>query len=212
MRLGGRRRARARRLPFLFLMLVAGIAVLGWLVERRVEPVLMYLAETKASVLATDIINETINERVVKGVDLKELVLFEKNQAGDVSLIRINAVEVNRIETLALSTVQNAIKMMGEQQIEIPIGQLLGSRLFAAIGPRLRVRVLPAGRATAAVTDRFESAGVNQVKHCVYLETEVTLRVVAPLASSEIKLKNISPLTVVIVPGKVPTTYIDISR
>jgi sporulation protein YunB len=183
---------------------------MAWRFERTVEPALMGIAEAKASVLATDIINRVINECVVRETKSAELLSIEKNQAGDVVLIKVNTMEIGRLETMAVAAVQSEIKAISEEEIRIPLGQVLGSRVFAAWGPAIRVRVVPMARAGAEITDRFESAGINQVKHCVYLNADVQLRVMLPLASSFVSVKSSVPLTTVILPGKVPVTYVDI--
>ncbi len=205
-----KRRGRAAPFSLAPLIYAATFALLAWRFERAVEPALISIAETKASVVATDIINSVISDCIVNNFKSDELLTVEKNQAGDIVLIRINTMEINRLEAMALARVQEEIKSLSEQEILIPLGQALGSRVFATRGPAIRARVLPVASAMTEISDRFESAGINQVKHCMYLDTEVRLRIAIPLASSTVVVKSSSPLTSMILPGKVPVTHVDL--
>ncbi len=205
-------RVRRRSGPFSFwpLVLAAVFALSAWRFERSVEPVLMSIAETRASVLATDIINRVIGEAVVSSVRSDQLLTAEKNQAGDIVMLRVNTMEVNRVTAMAVAAVQEGVKSLSDEEIAIPLGQAVGFRVFAAWGPAIRVRVVPMAKATTEITDRFESAGINQVKHCMYLEAEVHLRVMLPFSSSPVTVRSSIPLTTVILPGKVPVTHVEI--
>ncbi|NPV71579.1 MAG: sporulation protein YunB [Firmicutes bacterium] len=205
-------RRRRRAAPALTFPLVVAVifALAAWQFERSIEPTLIAMAETKATVVATDLINQVITQCIVDEVKTEQLVSIEKNQAGDIALIRINTMAINWIETTVLQSVQAAIKGLSDEVLEIPLGQVLGSRVFAASGPRIKVRILPMGRVFTQVSDRFESAGINQVKHCTYLNAEVHLRIMAPLSSSTVVVKTTNPLTALILPGKVPVTHVQI--
>lgn len=201
---------RARPFSLLPFLLAAAFAFLAWRFDRMVEPVLMNIAEMKVSVMATDLVNRLVGETIVAEFRSDRLMTVEKNEAGDVVLIQLNTVEINRLSTTAVAAVQEGIKSISGEDISIPIGQAFGIRVFSAVGPDVKVRVVPMGKAVANITDTFESAGINQVKHCVYLTTEVTLRLMLPLDSSPVVVRSSVPLTTMILPGKVPVTYLDI--
>ncbi|MGE5484879.1 MAG: sporulation protein YunB [Ignavibacteriales bacterium] len=205
-------RVRRRTGPFSVypLILAAVFAFFAWRFERSVEPVLMSIAETKASVLATDIINRVVNDTIVSTIKSDQLFTAERNQAGDIVMIRVNTVEVNRLATMAIAAVQDGIRSLPSQEIGIPLGQAMGLRVFSAWGPAIRVQVVPMANVVARISDRFESAGINQVKHCMYLDAEVRLRVMLPFSSSPVIVKSSIPLTTVILPGKVPVTHVEI--
>ena len=205
-----RRRRRATLVFPLPLIVALVFAIAAWWFERSVTPSLMAMAETRATVLATDMINQVISRCVIDEVKADQLVSVEKNQAGDIALVRLNTMAINWIETTVVQSVQAALKNLQDEAIEIPIGQALGSRVFAAAGPRIRVHVIPMGSVFTQVTDRFESAGINQVKHCVYLNAEVRLRVMAPLSSSTVVIRTTNPITALILPGKVPVTHVQV--
>ena len=58
----------------------------------------------------------------------------------------------------------------------------------------------------------FESAGINQVRHKIYLDIEVKMRLIVPLASKDIDLTCEIPVSETIIVGKIPDTSVNIGQ
>ena len=94
--------------------------------------------------------------------------------------------------------------------VSIPLGQTLGSHLFAPLGPKIRVKLIPFGAVKVRIKDYFDVTGINQTRYNVTLEVTSTIRVVIPLISKKTQVVSEFPLTTVLIPGKVPDTYLSV--
>ena len=56
----------------------------------------------------------------------------------------------------------------------------------------------------------FESAGINQTRHRIYLEAKTQVKVVIPLTTSTKEVKAQIPICETIIVGEVPESYINV--
>ena len=66
-------------------------------IERRLEPAMINIANTKVEQLAAGAINEAVRKRVAEGTDLKELVYFKQDaEEGKIKAVLFNYNEQTR--------------------------------------------------------------------------------------------------------------------
>lgn len=179
-----------------------------WMVEAHLKPTLLVIAETKATFIATQSINQVINDRVNLDINPQTLMNVTLDSRGRVVLIQPNTMEFNRIAADTTIKVQDILKGIGEEKIDIPMGQILGSQLLASIGPNITVTVIPIGTVQVKVIDKFEQAGINQTRHMIYLIATTQIRIVVPLVSKSISVDTQMPIAEYVVVGDVPSTYV----
>jgi len=204
---------RRRSFPLQFAVAIAVLAFgvyLFWVVESHLKPTLLAIAEARATVTATQIINNVIHDKVARVVDPQTLVIVSFDSRGRVALIRPNTMEFNRLAADTTIKVQEALQSITEERIQIPFGQVLGSQLLASLGPKITVTVIPIGTVQVKVFDKFEQAGINQTRHMVYLMATTQIRIVVPLVSKSIDVNTQVPIAEYVVVGEVPSTYVQI--
>jgi len=179
-----------------------------WMMETHLKPTLLAIAETKATFIATQSINQVINDRVNLNVDPQTLMNVTLDSRGRVVLIQPNTMEFNKIAADTTIKVQDILKDIGEEKINIPMGQILGSQLLASMGPNITVTVIPVGTVQVKVIDKFEQAGINQTRHMIYLIATTEIRIVVPLVSKSITVDTQMPIAEYVVVGDVPSTYV----
>jgi sporulation protein YunB len=168
------------------------------------------LAETKAKVIATQTINAVIMQKASQTASPNQLVNVHLDNRGRVVLIQPNAMAFNKLASETTMEVQEALKLITEERIYIPTGQIFGSQLFASMGPKIEVAILPVGTVEVKVVDKFEQAGINQTRHMVYLAATTSMRIVVPLVSKAILVNTQVPIAEYIVVGEVPSTYLQL--
>jgi sporulation protein YunB len=200
-----------RRIPSVIIVSIfIGIIVLGtfWMMETHLKPTLLAIAEAKATFIATQTINQVINDKVNLNIDPQTLMNVTLDSRGRVVLIQPNTMEFNKIAADTTIKVQNILKDIGEEKIDIPMGQILGSQLLASIGPNITVTVIPIGTVQVKVIDKFEQAGINQTRHMIYLIATTQIKIVVPLVSKSISVDTQMPIAEYVVVGDVPNTYV----
>lgn len=210
MRFSVRRRRVIPLFPLVSIVLVFLLSFFFWRVETHLKPTLMAIAETRATLIATEAINNVINNKVSLTVDPKTLVNVTLDEHGRVVLIQPNTMEFNRLAADTTMKVQEALQAINEEKISIPIGQVLGSQMLASMGPKITVTIIPMGTVQVKVVDKFEQAGINQTRHMVYLVATTQIRIVVPLVSQSVSVNTQVPIAEYVVVGEVPNTYVQI--
>lgn len=208
MRFAVRKRYRILPLPILFMIILILFLFIFWQVEHNLKPTLMAIAEAKATVIATQSINNVINSQVSAMIDPKILVNITLDEKGKVVLIQPNTMEFNRLAADTTIKVQNVLKEIPNEKIHIPMGQIFGSQLLANLGPSFVVTVVPMGTVDVKVIDKFEQAGINQTRHMIYLMITTQIRIVIPLVSKSVSVDTQVPVAEYIVVGEVPNTFV----
>ena len=129
-----RRRRVRRRLLLILLMLIVLAAAL--FVQLRFAPFVREAARTRVINVASDRINDTINEQIAEGcVDYSNIICLEKDARGAITAVRTNMAEVNQLKTETLALLSRELLEMDTEQLYIPLGSVLMPEFFAGSGP-----------------------------------------------------------------------------
>lgn len=181
------------------------------LMDRRLRPAIISLAEVKADLIATDAINHAIMEKVARGIFYQDLIAIKQDEQGRIIMAQLNTMEINRLMAEITIATQEALQEISEKEMKIPLGEVLNNYLLATYGPRIPVRLLPVGRVNTVLLDSFDAAGINQVRHRIYLDVLTEVRIIIPFTGAEIEVHTTIPLADTIYPGEVPESVINLN-
>ncbi len=174
----------------------------------NVTRVLKSIAEASMRSITTVAVNDAVYYTLSDSVRYEDLVTVERDGEGNVNSITSNALQINRIARDTAYMSQENLQTMSAEGIEVPLGAFTGVEAWAGFGPRVRMRIIPISNVACRFVSSFESAGINQTKHSVYLEVVADISIVMPAATS-----NFASLTEVLIcesvlVGRVPDTYL----
>lgn len=179
-----------------------------WFMELHLKPSLMAIAEARATAIATEAIYQVVEEKVQHDIDPKTLLNVQLDHQGKVVFVQPNTMEFNRLSADVTLQVQEVLKKLSQEQIRIPLGQVMGNQFLASMGPDITVTVIPVGTIKMQVIDKFEQAGINQTKHMVYLLAKTEVQIVVPLVSKSVSVETQVPVSEYVVVGDVPDTFV----
>lgn len=179
-----------------------------YIVDLRIRPTLTKLAEAKARQIATRAINEAIRSNISPNIQYQNLIFLNFDKDGKVAFLQPNTGEINRISSEATLAVQNRLKDLPKQTVTIPVGQIMGIKMIANLGPELAIKVLPIGIVESSIEDRFDVAGINQIRHQIFVKVIAKIRMVIPFVHHQISITSKVPLVEAIVMGEVPNIYV----
>ena len=78
------------------------------------------------------------------------------------------------------------------------------------MGPKITVKMQQVGNIVTSYESIFESAGINQTRHTIYLEAKTQVKVVIPLTTSTKEVKSQIPICETIIVGDVPQSYVNV--
>ena len=194
----------------IFLGLVLLILWAFMAIERSVLPTLIAVSESKILAIANQAIIEAINCHVDSLMTGIELLDFHTGTEGQLQYVRTNTVGLNKIQAESLSILQQTLGELDGFRIYVPLGQVLGSNIFASRGPKIGVTLIPYGHVKVNVVDSFEVTGINQIKYSIALNITYTVQVVIPFISTKAQGVVDIPVAAVLIPGKVPETYLSL--
>lgn len=197
--------------PVLFFICLIVLGCLSIIVDRILREPFYDIAQVRAVQLATEAVNRTIRQEVSEeNLQYRDFVAIEKDGQGHVTLIQANTVKVNQVATETTLAVQKALEEMKIHSFDIPLGLVLQTPFLANYGPRIKVYVYPVGTVRVKIIDNFESAGINQTRHSIYLSFDTNVRIVIPTKSGDALVATQVPLAETIIVGTVPTTYVSL--
>lgn len=204
------RRFRPRRVNFRGrgIALLVGLIAVGGLVaflslELSLRGTFAELAKAQASWAVNEAIHQAVLEQVAADVSYSDLVRVEKNDQG-VMLLQANTARVAQVTSEATLKIQKALSEIKEKKLGIPLGQILGSDLLAAYGPKITFTVIPIGTVKTGLADSFTSAGINQTRHRIFLQVDAWAEILVPLLKTEVEIQTTVPLADAVIVGPVP--------
>lgn len=201
-----------RKNVFIFFMIfVLSVFIGSFLyIDRTLRPTITVLAETKALELANRSINKSVAEMVDGKIHYEDLMNIKLDSKGNISFIQANTIMMNEMASAVALEIQDELKKVKSTSAYIPIGTALGSPILAKYGPQLKVSIEPIGTVSVQFKTNFESSGINQTRHRIYLEAKTQVKVVIPLTTSTKEVKAQIPICETIIVGDVPQSYVNI--
>ncbi len=194
------------------IFLVFGLALsIFIIIDQRLKPTLLQIAEAKANQIATQAANRAVNEKIAQSIRFEDLVHIIQDNSGRPVFVQHNTGEINRLLSEVALEVQNALILTDKFPVKIPIGQIFGSQLLATWGPQLSINLVPVGTIETSVLDKVESVGINVNRYRLYASLTTRVKIVVPLISAHMSVTTQVVLTDFLVVGDVPQVYMDVN-
>ncbi len=190
----------------LIAVLILGLLLLG--LRKKYDDVIVALTRTQVTNSTSDLINDAIAEQIVNGsIDYNRIVYFEKDLEGQITALKTNIGEVNKLKTDILNIINDVILSNENSEIGIPLGSLFFPELFSGKGPEIPVKILSIRNSDATFESSFTQAGINQTMHqlrmCVLVD--VSVLVLGDTVSFSVESDVVIAETIIV--GAVPDTF-----
>ena len=171
-----------------------------------INPMFEEMCIAKAKSIAIQIINIKTQNSIDK-IDYNDIVTIIKDNNGNITMVKANALSINRISVELTTDIQNAFENENQTSIYIPIGSIFGNEILSNVGPQIPIQINPTGVVTTQFRSEFEAAGINQTIHRIYLYTVCKINIITPLRtmSNEVTSEVIVAESVIV--GPVPDSY-----
>ena len=173
-----------------------------------VNPVIMDTVEIRSKALATRAMNSSISDVVMNSIIYDDLVNIVSDEFGNISMIQANSLEINNLSRDLAQTCELRIEEFGKSGVAIPIGTFTGIPLLVGRGPRIKVKMTPIGSVVCKFLSQFDSAGINQTIHKIYVNITANIGVVMPLSSRNFKAEQQVLIAESVIIGQVPEVYL----
>ena len=179
------------------------------LVLDAVMPIFETLCEDKAKSIATIISNEEATN-VMSEHTYDELFTIEKDNDGNITMIKSNVIPINEIISDVAVRIQEQINARGRENIEIALGSFTGIKLLAGRGPGIKITISSIGNVETDLRSEFTAQGINQTLHRVYLQVKCQVSILTPFEDITREITNQVLLLENVIVGQIPNTYYNI--
>lgn len=181
-----------------------------FLYDKKIYPAVLQVAESLIKADTIECISKTSMELFDEEFNYDEMIIIDKDNEGNINMIRANTVKLNYLTSRLSIRCNEELQKMGEVGVEVPLGWMTDNSAFYEFGPDINVKVDPIGNMKVSYESKFESAGINQTRHKIYLNVEARVRMKIPLNSKEQVVTCQIPVAETIIVGKTPNTAIDL--
>lgn len=210
-----RRRRFSRRAKIGAVLFAAVIVLLAAAIiktENAVRPVAAKQAEHYSKLAAERIISGAVSDYLDENrytYDDFAAVLYDEN--GNAASIEAVTYNINKVQSELSLAINSEFMHSADASAEIPIGSLTKSYLLAGTGPRIRLRICPAGEAQVKLTSSFSSAGINQTCHRISAVVTADINSSLPLYSFSTEVSFEFLLAENVIVGDVPENFLNLS-
>lgn len=187
------------------------LAALTLYLEQNLTQVTLSLAQANARTLAVTVLNDAVERVVRSGVSYDELIHVTQGAGGQISLLQADTAAMNRLAADAVALAQAQLESTDNQYVQVPLGSALGLTLLAGSGPKIRVQILPVGAISSRFDTEFQSAGINQTRHRIFLTLSAAVRLVIPTGAKTIEASTQVAVAESIIVGQVPESFVDVA-
>ena len=186
------------------------LAAAGFWMEKNLETVILDMAYARAEAMAVEYMHEAVRDVMGDEISYQDMITVRTDESGRVTMLQANAVRMNELASFTALQAQASLESADAQSVAIPLGSALGIPFLSALGPKIRVRIVPVSAVSAAFSTEFESAGINQTRHKIYLSLRTTVRLVIPSGGRQVSLGSQVLIAESIIVGDVPQSYVQV--
>jgi len=163
--------------------------------------------ENKAKQKIIEVTNQAVLQ-VLQQQKIKydDVVKVEKGEKS--SLIKIDTVVLNKEAANLILVINQKVKMLTPLQVEFRMGNIFNNMFFNQFGPLLRGNVMYISAVSYNWQSDFNSAGINQTVHRIYLNLKFEGHFLFLRAKRKVTLLQRIPIAENIYIGEVPKVYI----
>ncbi len=203
------RRQKTYRLWMLVVLIPLVLIVICF--YHTIRPLVRELASAIVANHASCIIDEAVDEQLRTGdVDYSSMVLLEKDTRGNITALKTNISEINRLKTQILTVVDTRLLNLDVEEIGLPLGSIILPELFSGTGPKLPVRIMSVGSSDATFHNAFYEAGINQTSHQIIMDVTIDVNILTPVGAEPVKVTSQVMVAETVIVGSVPSSYVNL--
>ncbi len=198
------------RILIIIAIIMINFTIFIYIFDKTVMPTVMAVADAEMRAKAIEIVNRTIINEYSNQFNYDQVIRVDKDLEGNIVMLKADTLKMNKIACDVALESQKELMKLGEVGIKIPLGYITRNNILSYYGPSVTIKMQPIGHVETKYSSEFESAGINQTRHKIYVKVKTTVRVIIPLKSNDIQVANEVPIAETIIVGKTPNTAVQL--
>lgn len=203
-----KKNARKRKWIVILALTLGILFLLFFCFQRNVTRVLISISEATMRASTTIAVNDAVYYTLSDEMRYEDLVTITRDKEDKIVGISTDPLKINKIARDTASVSQSNLKNLSLNGIPIPLGALTGIEAFAGLGPSIHFRIIPVSSVTCGFSSEFESVGINQTKHSIYLNVVADISIVMPSRTENFAVRTDILIGESIIVGEIPNAYL----
>lgn len=203
-----RKKRQMRKLRTICISILLLAVLLFIYFQRNVTRVLISISEATMRASTTIAVNDAVYYTLSDELRYNDLVSINRDEAGNIVAVAANPLKINKIARDTASISQSNLKNLSLNGIPVPLGALTGIEAFAGLGPSIQFRIIPVSSVSCGFSSTFESVGINQTKHSIYLNVIADISIVMPSRTENFAVVTEILVGEWVIVGTVPDAYL----
>ncbi len=196
-------------------LIITGFLIIGliYIFESQIEP----FEEKCVLKQAKSISNTMINNAILNATDelkytYSDLAKVKYSDNDEVKAITTVSENINNLKSKVLLNIQNDLDKNEMYYFTLPLGAYTQLTLINNWGPDVEINFRLSGSAKCKIESRFDSAGLNQTVHHIYMVVTTNITVMTPSFTKEKVYKSDYEIAQTVIVGNIPNTFADIDK
>lgn len=200
---------RKRFILWIIALIVLGLYMYKY-IDKNIRPTVVAISEIRARSVTTQAINDTIKTKIKRDINYNDLIFVKYDNDGKVTLMQANTILMNNIAAEVALEVQDQLKEISKSIIKVPLSNAFNTQLITL--PSVKVQIVPQGSVAVDFATEFESSGINQTRHRIYIIVVTDIKMIVPLVSENLRITTNIPIAETIIVGDVPEQYVNVPK
>ena len=179
--------------------------------RNNIVPTVMDSSIAQVRAITTNAINLAATTVINGGLTYDELFEVKRDNNGKITMIQANSPRINTIAREIANLAQANLDSLGTQEISISVGTFTGLALLTGFGPDVTIKIVPIGTANCDFVSYFQSAGINQTLHKIYIDVYADVNIITPIDEPTVQVKAEILVCENVIVGDVPDTFLNMS-
>lgn len=177
-----------------------------WLIFTKLQPSFIEYAKVYSNNIANEVVNSAVDDVFVKE-EYQSLAKIMENSSENIKAIETDTAKINRLKSAIIQSMQKNIDSHKSDTVYVPLGSCSNLYFLAGLGPKVPIRIHPVSIVNADFKESFDSVGINQVKHKLYLDVSMKMSFVGMMFAQSDTVETSVLLNETIIVGDTPTYY-----
>lgn len=194
-----------------FGLLAAFLIIVGLILYYRfaVTESVYFVLSSYVEQYSLESINQASKNSIQKNDDYSEFITVEKNDLGEIILMKSHTQKINVLKTEVALKTQNLLQKKLDNGIGIPFMAFSGIKFLSGYGKKVNFKSISISSVDTVFEGEFKSVGINQTLHSLYLNVMVKVRVEMLGGGKVFENNSRILISEAVLVGKVPEIYLN---
>lgn len=176
--------------------------------DIKTRPVIQTVGGNALKNSLSNVLDRAVNEIVDDlGVRYGDMVNIERNSDGSIAAVTLNSSYINGYKADLSDECSDRLSKFDKTEIPVPLSAVVGISFLDSDLFKINVTATIYGFAVTDVESKFESAGINQTRHTIYLNVQASAYAYVGFCRLDESVDETVILVETIIVGEVPQSY-----